>query len=125
MTEDRNVFALFRAFVAPFQTATSCLTRQNELVIIASGTLQTCLRIFELSGPIWGQLYVARFPFSSISSGRRAHLRSKRITFVSGDKDLRSTEELIIHLLGSCGLEVVLTMVKTTAAADIEAQHDS
>ncbi|MEM7143267.1 MAG: ABC transporter substrate-binding protein [Actinomycetota bacterium] len=124
MTEDRDVFVVVGAFVGPAQTATPCLTRQEDLVII--GGIMT-IDLLEGSDAVWVNAGTAdrrRIPTFFDLLGTEGYLDGRRVAIVSGNEDLASTEDVIIPLLDERGVEVVLTAVNTVPTEDVVAEDD-
>lgn len=122
MTEDREVFAVIGAFLGPAESATPCLTRQEDLVVF-NGTMTVDL--LESAESVW---------VSDTSAGRRripilfelleqtGRIHGQRVAVVSGNENERDTVDVILPILDDLGLDVAFTTVNTVSTDDVVAE---
>lgn len=122
MTEDREIFAVIGAFLGPAESATPCLTRQEDLVVF-NGTMTVDL--LESAEAVW---------VSDTSAGRRripilfelldqsGRIDGQRVAVVSGNENERDTVDVILPILDDLGLDVAFTTVNTVSTDDVVAE---
>jgi len=122
MTEDHEVFAVIGGFVGPAQSATTCLTEQEDLVLIG-GAMTTDL--LENAKNVWinaGSSAARRIPIFFSLLEQVGSLDDRAIAIVSGDEDVASTESVIEPLLADRGANVVMTAINTIPTDDTLAE---
>jgi hypothetical protein len=122
MTEDREVFAVIGAFLGPAESATPCLTNQEDLVVF-SGTMTVDLLAGAKS--VWVSDSPAgrrRIPTFFELLDQAGYVNGQKVAVVSGNENENDTSNVIIPILDDLGLDVVLTTVNTVSTDDVVAE---
>jgi len=119
MTEDREVFAVIGAFLGPAESATPCLTRQEDLVVF-NGTMTVDL----LAGAesVWvidGAAGRRRIPIFFELLDQAGYVDGQKVAVVSGNENESDSVNVIVPILDELGLDVVLTTVNTVSTDDV------
>lgn len=122
MTEDRDVFAVIGAFLGPAESATPCLTRQEDLVVF-NGTMTVDL----LAGAesVWvadGSAGRRRIPIFFELLDQAGYVDGQKVAVVSGNENERDSVDVIEPILADLGLDVVLSTVNTVSTDDVVAE---
>jgi len=122
MTEDRDVFAVVGAFLGPAESATPCLTLQEDLVVF-NGTMTVDL----LAGAesVWVNDVSAarrRIPIFFELLDQAGYVDGQRVAVVSGNENQKDSVDVIEPILAELGLDVVLTTVNTVSTDDVVAE---
>jgi hypothetical protein len=119
MTEDREVFAVIGAFLGPAESATPCLTRQEDLVVF-NGTMTVDL--LEGAEAVWvidASAGRRRIPIYFELLDQAGYVDGQRVAVVSGNENESDTVDVIVPILQDLGLEVVMTSVNTVSTDDV------
>jgi hypothetical protein len=122
MTEDREVFAVIGAFLGPAESATPCLTMQEDLVVF-NGTMTVDL----LAGAeaVWVNDASAgrrRIPIFFELLDQTGYVAGQKVAVVSGNENERDSVDVIEPILNDLGLDIVLTTVNTVSTDDVVAE---
>lgn len=122
MTQDREAFAVLGSFLGPAESATPCLTDQEDLVVVG-GTMT--VELLEGSNSVWVGNGVAdrrRIPafFTLLEEG--GYVSGQKVAVVSGDEDEDNTNDVVIPILEGMDVEIVLTKVNTSSEDDVLAE---
>lgn len=119
MTEDREVFAVIGAFLGPAESATPCLTRQEDLVVF-NGTMTVDL--LEGAEAVWVNDVSAarrRIPIFFELLDQAGYVDGQRVAVVSGNENERDSVDVIEPILDGLGLDVVVSSVNTVSTDDV------
>jgi len=122
MTEDNDVFAVLGAFVGPAQSATPCLTDQEDLVTI--GGVMT-FDLLEGAKGVWvssGSAARRNIPIFFDLLDQTGRIDERSIAIVSGQEDAFTTENAILPILAEHGSSVVVDTVNTISTDDVLAE---
>ena len=122
MTEDRDVFAVIGAFLGPAESATPCLTRQEDLVVF-NGTMTVDL--LESAESVWvadGSAGRRRIPIFFELLDQAGYVDGQKVAVVSGNENERDSVDVIEPILADLGLDVVLSTVNTVSTDDVVAE---
>ena len=122
MTEDREVFAVIGAFLGPAESATPCLTDQEDLVIFG-GTMT--VELLEGAEAVWvgpGAADRRRIPIFFELLDREGYLDGRRVAIVTGTENESDTDNVIVPLLDDYGVEIVSQSVNTVSTDDLLAE---
>lgn len=122
MTEDREVFAVIGAFLGPAESATPCLTNQEDLVVF-NGTMT--VELLENAKAVWVNGASAarrRIPILFELLDQAGYVDGQRVAVVSGNENESDSTDVIEPILRELGLEIVLTSVNTTSTDDVVAE---
>lgn len=122
MTQDREVFAVLGAFVGPAETATRCLTDQEDLVVLG-GTMSVEQQ--ENTKGTWlisGAADSRRIPTFFELLDQAGYIDGQRVAVVYGEENEQDTLEVVLPLLEERGLEVVVTAKNTAPTEDVLAE---
>jgi hypothetical protein len=122
MTEDREVFAVIGAFLGPAESATPCLTLQEDLVVF-NGTMTVDL----LAGAeaVWvndGSAGRRRIPIFFELLDQAGYVDGQKVAVVSGNENESDSVGVIEPLLTDLGLDIVLSTVNTVSTDDVVAE---
>jgi substrate-binding family protein len=119
MTEDRDVFAVVGAFLGPAESATPCLTDQEDLVVFG-GTMTVDL--LEGARNVWvgdGAADRRRIPAFFELLDQAGYVDGQRVAVVSGNENETDTDEVVLPILAGLGLDVVVTSVNSVSTDDV------
>ncbi|MDW3218012.1 MAG: ABC transporter substrate-binding protein [Acidimicrobiales bacterium] len=122
MTEDRDVFAVLGAFLGPAESATPCLTNQEDLVVF-EGTMT--VELLEGAKSVWvisGSAGRRRIPIFFELLDQAGFVDGQRVAVVSGNENERDSVDVIEPILRDLGLDIVVTSVNTSSTDDVVAE---
>lgn len=119
MTDDREVFAVIGAFLGPAESATPCLTDQEDLVVFG-GTMTVDL--LDGAKSVWvgpGAADRRRIPIFFELLDQEGYLEGRRVAIVSGSENEADTDNVIVPLLDEYGVEIVAQSVNVATTDDV------
>ena len=122
MTEDRDVFAVIGAFLGPAESATPCLTLQEDLVVF-NGTMTVDL--LDGAESVWvidGSAGRRRIPIFFELLDQAGYVDGQKVAVVSGNENESDSVDVIEPLLTGLGLDIVLSTVNTVSTDDVVAE---
>lgn len=119
MTQDRDVFAVIGSFLGPAETATPCLTDQEDLVVFG-GTMT--VELLEGAKGVWVGDSMAdrrRIPAFFELLSQAGYIDGRPVAVVSGDENESDTENVIVPILEDLDVEVVASAVNNVPTDDV------